>query len=70
MPKDVREAVLVAADAAPYAGEVAGAIAVYAKEGHPDLALAAFRAHAALCLVDVLYREFEARIMRDGMEKP
>jgi hypothetical protein len=67
MPADVREAVLFAADVCPYPGQVGEGIAAYADQGHPDMALNVFRAHAVMCLVDLLFREFDVYIMREGL---
>lgn len=67
VPDDVKEAVLVAADVCPYPGQVGDAINAYSEQGNRDMALFVFRAHAVLCLVELLYLDFEARVMREGL---
>lgn len=60
MPKDRKEAALLAADLAEHGVEaVITAIERYKREGHPDMAGWVSRTYAVLCAVDSLFRESE-----------
>jgi hypothetical protein len=68
MPKDVKEAIFVAADSVPYPGHVGEAISAYAEQGHRDMALHVFNAHAVLTLTALVYQDAAARVMTEGLD--